>query len=635
MIEIAAQVKKEKALQRAIYFLLTAITLISLFPVSVFAMGLDSISEDLPVYIPELEESKKDIPPTNDENVKPSPDTEQTDAYHQGIALFGNPCCANVSVVAIGHMGDIAAANSPTGMVIAGAPWEFCANCLTVTIGGGAIQMPDNTNTLNQSRFPVDIRPDIEFIVFTEPVIAGTSLHDLFNGLTNLTAIENIDYIDTALTRNMRRVFFDTHSLAGPLDLSGWDTSSATNMYSMFRNSGIDELNLGGSFNTGGFVTNMGSMFWGTSNLTTIGDVSNWNTSSVTRMSRMFQSASNLTGALDLNSWDTSSVTFMYSMFHGASSIPSLGDISGWDVHIVARMDNMFNDTSFTNLDLSGWNTVSVARTDNMFDGASSLVSLDLSGANMTNVSNRNHMFRGMSSLRRLTLGPDWHWTVFNLTGLPNVPNNTTYTGHWRNVGSGTITNPLGAYTPASAQLMDNSLGPNIANTWVWEPRVPQLVVTFNLNGGICNGSSAAITYTFPYGSLIGINNVPQPTHTDYSLEGWRENGVSPILDHNQVAGLALYTDRTFVAQWQIVDNGAGGGRAPIDRSPIVGATIERNPSPWLFSAGGSSIGGMSDAGNSNSQFNPETGSSMQSTFYDNAFKKLSVFWTVPAFLRE
>ena len=195
--------------------------------------------------------------------------------------------------------------------------------------------MPDNTNTLNQSRFPAGIRPDIERIVFTGPATAGTSLHDLFHGLTNLSAIENIDYIDTAITRNIRRVFMDTHSL-DHIDLSSWDTSSATNMYRMFTDSGVVTLDTSG-WNTAA-VTNFGSMFWGAGNLTAIIGADSWNTGSALRMSRMFQGASSLVG-LNPSSWDTSSVTLMYNMFHNASSLTSL-DLSGWDVSNVIPIPN-------------------------------------------------------------------------------------------------------------------------------------------------------------------------------------------------------------------------------------------------------------------------------------------------------
>ena len=78
-------------------------------------------------------------------------------------------------------------------------------------------------------------------------------------------------------------------------DLSNWDTSSVTDMIHMFTDAGR---------NASSFTLNL----------------SNWDTSSVTDMMHMFTyagyNASSFT--LNLSNWDTSSVTDMYWMFHGA-----------------------------------------------------------------------------------------------------------------------------------------------------------------------------------------------------------------------------------------------------------------------------------------------------------------------------
>ena len=54
---------------------------------------------------------------------------------------------------------------------------------------------------------------------------------------------------------------------------------------------------------------------------------------------------------------------------------------------------------------------------------------------------------------------------------LPGAPNNATYTGYWRNVGTGTVTNPTGAFVLTSGQLMAQFDGATMADTFVWQPR--------------------------------------------------------------------------------------------------------------------------------------------------------------------
>ena len=453
-------------------------------------------------------------------------------------------CGSTTDFTSSGDMGTITPANTPSlGTTIAGAPWSFCSNCNTIVVGGGGLQFPNNTNIGNQSRF---LNPGgldlslVEQVVFTAPITAGSSMHDLFHDMTNLTTITNIEVIDTTATQNFRRMFFNTTNLTGPLDLSGWNTPAATNMYRMFSHSGIDILNLGGSFNAGGLVTNFGSMFWNASNLVTVGDVSAWEMGSATRMSRMFQGASSLTD-LNPSSWDTSSVILMYNMFNHASSLTTL-DLSQWDVSGVTRMDNMFSHaTSLADLDLSGWSTNSLERMDNMFDGATSLTRLDLSGFITGDVGNRNHAFRG-APLQELITGPGWHWTATNPLGLINPPSNATYTGLWVRVGSGE--------TATSLELFDNSLyaSGEIIGTWVWQRHVTVHFVSAG-NGVVTPGSTATTSWSI-IDSALPIYPAP---NLGYRLLHWTSSDPNhaggPFQTH-ELHSLLIAQDTTFTAHF-------------------------------------------------------------------------------------
>ena len=97
------------------------------------------------------------------------------------------------------------------------------------------------------------------------------------------------------------------------LDLSNFNTSQVTSMYSMFLDMFyLTTLNLS-SFDTSN-VTNMSYMFYGMSNLTTL-NLSSFDTSKVTDMSCMFSGTPNLI-TLDISNFDTSQVTSMYGMFY-------------------------------------------------------------------------------------------------------------------------------------------------------------------------------------------------------------------------------------------------------------------------------------------------------------------------------
>ena len=75
-------------------------------------------------------------------------------------------------------------------------------------------------------------------------------------------------------------------------------------------------------------VTNMSYMFSRCSSLSSLPDISKWNTSNVTDMSGMFVGCSSLSSLPDISKLDTSNVTNMGYMFIGCSSLSSLPDIS-------------------------------------------------------------------------------------------------------------------------------------------------------------------------------------------------------------------------------------------------------------------------------------------------------------------
>ena len=185
------------------------------------------------------------------------------------------------------------------------------------------------------------------------------------------------------------------------LDLSNFNTSQVTSMYSMFLDMFyLTTLNLS-SFDTSN-VTNMSYMFYGMSNLTTL-DLSSFNTSKVIDMSGMFFYIYNLT-TLDLSNFDTSNVTNMEAMFNRMPEPTSL-DLSNFDTSKVTDMGSMFYGTSnLTTLNLSSFDTSNVTDMSYMFYGMSNLTTLNLSSFNTSNVTDMSCMFSGMPNLITLDI---------------------------------------------------------------------------------------------------------------------------------------------------------------------------------------------------------------------------------------
>jgi surface protein len=121
-----------------------------------------------------------------------------------------------------------------------------------------------------------------------------------------------------------------------------------------------------------------------------------------------FVSCKSLTSITGLENLKTDNVTDMNSMFWGCSGLTSL-DLSGFNTQNVTNMSLMFDDcSSMTTLNLSAFNTQNVTDMGGMFEGCSSLTSLDLSVFNTPNVKYMNHMFNNCSCLTAIYAGSGW-----------------------------------------------------------------------------------------------------------------------------------------------------------------------------------------------------------------------------------
>ena len=65
--------------------------------------------------------------------------------------------------------------------------------------------------------------------------------------------------------------------------------------------------------------------------LTTLPDISKWNTSNVIDMSSMFYNCKSLISLPDISSWNLKRIDDISFIFHGCHSLLSLPDISKWN----------------------------------------------------------------------------------------------------------------------------------------------------------------------------------------------------------------------------------------------------------------------------------------------------------------
>ena len=221
---------------------------------------------------------------------------------------------------------------------------------------------------------------------------------------------------------NMSSIFYECSSLSSLPEISNWDTSNITNMNCMFSGcSYLSSLPDISNWNTSN-VTNMSFMFEGCLSLSSLPDISKWDISNVKNMNGMFYECSSLLSLPDISNWNTSNLTNMDDMFAKCSSLKSLPDISNWNTSKVINMSGIFSGcSSLSSLpNISNWNTANVTNMCSMFSGCTALSSLpNFSNWNVSNVTNMKRMFSGCTSLSSL---PDFsNWNVSTATNTKRM----------------------------------------------------------------------------------------------------------------------------------------------------------------------------------------------------------------------
>ena len=216
----------------------------------------------------------------------------------------------------------------------------------------------------------------IKNIVFEESfkTYAPTSLKEVFYNCTSLETISGLEYLNTANITDMSSMFYGCSNLTS-LNLTKFDTKNVSSMYFMFYGcSNLTSLNLT-NFNTKN-VKDMNGMFGDCTHLTSL-DITNFNTAKVTNMGNMFLGCSNLT-SLDLTNFNTAKVTDMHGMFKGCSALTSL-DLTNFNTAEVRDMNRMFNmldesSTALTTIYVSdNFVTTNVRDGENMFKNCTKL----------------------------------------------------------------------------------------------------------------------------------------------------------------------------------------------------------------------------------------------------------------------
>lgn len=326
----------------------------------------------------------------------------------------------------------------------------------------------DNPLGYNQS-----FRSSVSHVLF-DPSFASyrpQSMRNWFRGMSNLTAVNGIQYLNTSEVDHMAMLFYGCSALTS-LDLSNFDTSKVLALGYMFYGcSALTSLDLS-SFKTPK-VVDTSSMFGNCVDLETIYVGSGWDMSHLNSHSGMFSGCTSLVGGAG-TAYNSSYTNKTYARVDGGTSNPGyLTSASAreayaeyengtltfyYDSQRSSRTGTTYNlntgynfpewgndatrvlfDPSFANArptstycwfanmsnlesidGLLNLNTSEVTNMSRMFDGCSKLEYIEVGSFNTAKVTDMGSMFMNCQKVRYLNVG---NWNTSNVTNMNNLFN--------------------------------------------------------------------------------------------------------------------------------------------------------------------------------------------------------------------
>ncbi|WP_347920660.1 BspA family leucine-rich repeat surface protein [Pediococcus acidilactici] len=380
--------------------------------------------------------------------------------------------------------------------------WALADDGELMSMGGDIGQAPPLHDVLSNN----GIEPgQVKSIEFTK----ATSAHDITDMLGNLPNLQKITKISNFHYSGNGDQMFRDNTVLESIDFKGFDTSKITSMSFIFFNTGFKSL-----------------------------DLSGFDTSQVTSMYGMFDNAGKLS-SLNIKNFDTRKVDSMGFMFNNV--IAHDLDVSSFNTSNVNNMEGMFDGTSVDKLDLRNFDTSKVGTMEYMFLN-SAVSQLDISSFTIGDEVNTSTMLQGTNHLKQLALGKKSQ--LKDDMNIPDVPTTDGYTGHWQNVGNGTIDDPAGSHVWTSAELMSQFDAPTMGDdTFVWQ-RKPAIInigeITDYKNDPVLSKYvPTAVDPLHPYRYNVVLNN-------DYPFYTKVEDGQ---MEKDNVANLGDKSGATVYSQ--------------------------------------------------------------------------------------
>ena len=386
------------------------------------------------------------------------------------------------------------------------APWTKCGLCEWMIDSNGTLIIRPRNNLAsaeleNYTKAPWrEYSDSITSISVEKGVIAtGSTTNRMFYGLSNVTNAD-LSGLDTSKATDMSYMFYG-FGKGLTLDLTSFETGNVTIMRGMFQNSRIVGIEFS-SFDTS-HVTDMERMFYESRSIRSL-DLTSFYVPELLSMKEMFYGCSQLEsvkfGNLKARSLKSLESTFRDCNKLESVSLGSLGqtrvwclkdtfkdcealkcvDLCGFSSPVLETIEYVCcGDKKLTTFLMPGAFPSELKSSYHAFSGCSSLETLDISGLTFSskNYTDNAYMFRSVDLLKRISVGNGFSVYRSQSDETFCTPGNSElFTGKWVNLANG-----------HSYRALDEIKGDG--GTYIWQKELTPATVSVDTSSVVYDGS--------------------------------------------------------------------------------------------------------------------------------------------------
>lgn len=421
----------------------------------------------------------------------------------------------------------------------------FCCNKLTSL----NVSSFNTSQVTDMSQFVYGCQALTSLDISNFNTISNQNMYNMFAECINLsTLIYKSELFLTSSVTNMQGVFCNCYVLSD-IDVSKFDTSQVTNMNWTFSNCfkfTSECTKYIEKFDTSS-VLEMQGMLIGLKIKSL--DLSGFDTSTVTNMSYLFYYCDNLESVNLNGKFTTKSATDIGAMFNSCFALQSV-DLANFNTTKVHSMGHLFyNCYKLSSLDLSGFDTTNVINMHHMFNGCIGLESLDLSSFS---IKSESKMFSGMFynciNLKYINLGS------LDLSKMPEKYSEDDENFQYNN---NLLTNCTSLHTIIAPSALPTDFLIDLPSNFCIEGDYNNKVTTFTqpgktyyrcyeINYNTDEGSTLASNAPTYYVYSQGIQTLPTCQKENYTFKNWYtessyDNAITTI-STTQIGDIYLYS---------------------------------------------------------------------------------------------